>query len=90
MATTYFLLVYDLAAQALVDQHEFRDPTEAAAAYAELEAAHRDDHKYEIVLVGADSIHTIMKTHGHYFGRSDTAGSSKHLPRVSKYLARVG
>lgn len=89
MATIHFLLVYDLTRQALVDQREFRNPDEAAEAYAELEAVHRADRNYEIVLVGADSIDTIMKTHGHYFGRSGSVGSSKDLARVSKYLARV-
>lgn len=83
MATIHFLLVYDLARQTLVARREFDDPTEAAAAYAELEAAHRADRDYEIVLVGADSIDTIMKTHGHYFGRPESDDASKYLARVS-------
>jgi hypothetical protein len=83
MATIHFLLVYDLARQKLVEQREFHDPAVAAAAYAELEAAHRDDRDYEIVLVGADSIETIMQTHGHYFGRLEDDSASKYLARVS-------
>ncbi|MFZ5853962.1 MAG: hypothetical protein ACOYXS_05565 [Chloroflexota bacterium] len=83
MADIHFLLVYDLSRQVLVSQREFHDPAEAAAAYAELEAAHRADRDYEIVLVGADSIETIMQTHGHYFSRSESDGSSKYLARVS-------
>ena len=63
----HFLLVYDHQQQRLVDQRRFANGPAAASAYAELEAAHRDSPNLEIVLVGADSIETIMKTHGHYF-----------------------
>lgn len=83
MADIHFLLVYDLSRQVLVSQREFHDPAEAAAAYADLEAAHRADRDFEIVLVGADSLETIMQTHGHYFGQSESDGSSKYLARVS-------
>lgn len=69
MALVHFLLVYDLVKQRLVDQRRFEDGAEAAAAYAELESQHRGEHDLEIVLVGADSLETIMETHGHYFGR---------------------
>lgn len=68
MALVHFLLVYDHRIQRLVDQpRQFVDSAAAASAYADLEAAHRDERDLEIVLVGADSIDTIMRTHGHYF-----------------------
>ena len=67
MALVHFLLVYDHAQQHLVDRREFSNGAAAATAYAELEAIHRDERNLEIVLVGADSIDTIMRTHGHYF-----------------------
>lgn len=63
----HFLLVYDHKRQALVHQQRFTNGPAAAAAYSELEAKHRDDENLEIVLVGADSLATIQKTHGHYF-----------------------
>ncbi len=64
----HFLLVYDHQRQQLASTpRQFADGTEAAAAYAEYEAAHRNDANLEIVLVGADSLATIMRTHGHYF-----------------------
>ena len=64
----HFLLVYDHQKQELASKPQrFDDGAEAAAAYAEFEAAHRDDANLEIVLVGADSLATIMRTHGHYF-----------------------
>jgi hypothetical protein len=68
MAVVHFLLVYDHRLQRLVGEpRQFQSGPAAAEAYAELEAAHRDDRNLEIVLVGADSIETIMRTHGHYF-----------------------
>lgn len=36
-------------------------------AYTEFEMEHRGDKSTEVVLVGADSIDTIRKTHSHYF-----------------------
>lgn len=71
MATIHFLLVYDVRQQRLIRRDDFLDATEAAAAYARLEAEHRMDRDFEIVLVGADSIETIMRTHGHYFGEAE-------------------
>jgi hypothetical protein len=65
----HFLLMYDHKQAKLVDQKRFRDPGEALAAYAEWEEEHRWDPNLEIVLVGADSLETIMRTHGHYFER---------------------
>ncbi len=67
MALRHFLLVYDLGAQHLIDQQEFDDGDEAAAAYAALERRNQGRNDLEIVLVGADSIETIMRTHAHYF-----------------------
>lgn len=34
-------------------------------------AAHATDTNIEIVLIGADSIDTIHRTHGHYFSTDD-------------------
>lgn len=72
MAVVHFLLVYDHRLQRLVaSPREFRNGPEAAVAYAALEAEHRNDRDLEIVLVGADSIETIRRTHGHYFSAVD-------------------
>jgi hypothetical protein len=72
MALQHFLLVYDLRAQRLIEQHEFEDGNRAAAAYAELERQYKGREDLEIVLVGADSIETIMRTHAHYFDEVST------------------
>ncbi len=67
MALIHFLLVYDHAAGRLLSRVEFRNADEAAEAYSDMELEHRGDRHLEIVLVGADSIETIMQTHGNYF-----------------------
>ncbi len=56
------------------------DPAEAVRAYGEMEEKHRDDRHLEIVLVGADSLETVMLTHGNYFDA---------VPSASPYLAGV-
>lgn len=68
----HFLLVYSYADSRLVtDPKSFDDEFEAAAAYTRAEAEYRDVlENYEIVLVGSDSIDTVMRTHGHYFSAS--------------------
>jgi hypothetical protein len=71
MALRHFLLVYDLAAQHLISQREFDDGAEAAATYAEVERQCQGRDDLEIVLVGADSIQTIERTHAHYFDPVD-------------------
>ena len=47
------------------------DADAAARIYSECEAEYRDREGFEFVLVGADSIETIRKTHSHYFDGGD-------------------
>ncbi len=79
----HFLLIYDHQHQALRSQRAFGDREQEAAtqAYQQAEQDCRDDPDVEIVLIGADSIETIMRTHGHYFGDTDP---------LSKYLLPSG
>jgi hypothetical protein len=73
MALHHFLLVYDRTLGRLIRLDEFEDGAKAAAAYAELERESNDrTNNLEIVLVGADSIETIKRTHSHYFDRVGT------------------
>lgn len=68
--TVHVLIVYSHAESRLVESKEFYDAVKATAAYAEKERElMRADTSgsFEIVLIGSDSIGTIMKTHGHYF-----------------------
>ena len=72
--TVHFLLVYSYDEQALIEQRAFSDADDAVAAYRAAEDFYRGrSDKFEVVLVGADSIETVMRTHGHYFAQaSDT------------------
>lgn len=72
----HFLLVYSFDDRALIRQDEYVDTTEAVAAYEAAEVEFRNSDavdKYEVVLVGADSIETVKRTHGHYFKDADEA-----------------
>lgn len=72
----HFLLVYSFDDQELIHQEEFTDTTKAVTAYEMAEAQYRNSHdvtRFEVVLVGADSIETVMQTHGHYFQDADEA-----------------
>jgi len=65
---THFLLVYSYAEQRLVEVARYSDADEATLAYRNAETTNRGKYdELEIVLVGADSIETIHRTHGHYF-----------------------
>lgn len=75
----HFLLIYDHGERRLIDQRDFDDSMAdlATEAYREAEFEHGRRTGIEIVLVGADSIETIHRTHGHYFGAASP---------VDKYL----
>lgn len=78
----YFILIYDVPSRE-VEIHEFeRDYVAATAAYTAFELEHRDDRGTEVVLVGADSIETIHKTHSHYF--------AEHIDELFKQFLDVG
>jgi hypothetical protein len=79
MSVVHYLLVYDLRARRLLSRQEFDDASEAAAAYAKVEREHLNDLDIEIVLVGADSLATIRRTHGHYFA----TGRAVKLPELA-------
>lgn len=81
--TQYFILVYDLA-QRHVDVHEFGgDDAAAVAAYSELEDRFASAGTHEVVLVGADSIETIKRTHSPYF----STGTAQDV--VRDFLASI-
>jgi len=80
MAIVHFLLVYDRHLQKLVFDRAYANSGDAVRAYAAMEEKHRDARHMEIVLVGADSIESVMLTHGNYFDA---------VPSASPYLAGV-
>lgn len=83
MAMHYFLLIYNRAHRHLQTVQEFADRDEAGRAYVAAERAAQGDVGLEIVLIGADSLDTIRRTHGQYFDAPD--GRSKYLD-----AARIG
>ncbi|MDA8117296.1 MAG: hypothetical protein M0000_08020 [Actinomycetota bacterium] len=77
----HFLLVFDHDRGRLIDEKDFGVDSDAAvAAYAEMERKYQGSTSIEIVLVGSDSIETVMLTHANYFDGTVT---------VSKYLAGI-
>jgi hypothetical protein len=62
-----FLIQYDRTEHRLARCEEFADGDAAYAAYAALEKEHVFDDRYEIVLLGADSLAALHVTHAHYF-----------------------
>jgi hypothetical protein len=72
MAVHQFLLIYNAATQRLVEAMDLGSNTsDAILAYAECEQKYSGNRDIEVVLIGSDSIETIKKTHGHYFGEID-------------------
>lgn len=88
--TIHYLLTYRYTDQE-VEIETFKDSKKATQAYAEKEAdyAGRSD-EFEIVLVGADSIETIMKTHGHYFSKQHVDSGMESLFSTFLSEPRVG
>jgi hypothetical protein len=66
----YFLITYDLKAREVQVEDFGTDFTAAAGMYSVLEERYQENDGVEVVLVGADSIETIHKTHSHYFAKS--------------------
>ncbi len=62
----HFLVLYDIGAASAKVQR-FDDYEEAVAAYSKLEEDLRDRKDVDIVLLSADSIETIRRTHSSYF-----------------------
>ncbi len=64
----HFILIYDHDHHTLIHARPMgEDADKAVEAYADCERKYRNQRGIEIVLVGADSLETIQKTHSHYF-----------------------
>lgn len=74
----HYLVVYDTGAgKATVT--EFDDSAEALSAYSAVEDENRDRADIEVVLLSADSIETIRRTHSSYFDAEESF--ERLLPR---------
>lgn len=67
----YFILIYDVPSRSLEVEEHGPDYRAAAERYSELEEQHRENAGIEVVLVGADSLDTIKRTHSHYFAKRE-------------------
>lgn len=63
----HFLVSYDLATGKTEVEPFGTDYDAAQVAYAEAERANAEDEKLDIVLLSADSLETIKRTHSSYF-----------------------
>ncbi len=70
-ATRYFLLTFRVADRSVAVEAFGADETAATDAYSRLEREVGDHGEVEVVLVGADSIETVRKTHSHYFSADE-------------------
>lgn len=67
----HFLLIYDIPGRITRVRSFGTDYAAAQAAYAEIESETWDRDDLDIVLVGADSLDTVRRTHSSYFHTED-------------------
>lgn len=72
----HYLLVFDHQRDELLSWKEYLDAAPAIEAYQQTERAHEGNAQMEIVLIGADSLDTVKRTHANYF---KGAAASKYL-----------
>jgi hypothetical protein len=79
----YFLLTYDRRRRKVVDTIEFpyEERDRALAARAALIQEHREDPDLEIVLLGANSLDDLKKTHSRYFKTVEQLAKQKSRRR---------
>ncbi|MHB8692483.1 MAG: hypothetical protein ACYDHH_14685 [Solirubrobacteraceae bacterium] len=68
--SNYYLLIYEAATRRLQIEDFGAESAAAASTYSIREREYRDKPDIEVVLVGADSLETVKKTHSHYFATS--------------------
>ena len=79
----HFLVVYDVV-RSLANVEDFGEDYDAAlTAYSEREQEHRFDPAFEVVLLGADSLETIKKTHSSYFVKPDEHAFARYIQRAA-------
>lgn len=66
----HFLVIFDSVADSVEVEKFGTDYDAAQDAYSKAEQAHQGDPRYDIVLLSADSLDTIKRTHSSYFGSS--------------------
>jgi hypothetical protein len=60
-------LVFDHTRGELLQSTEYTDAAKAVAAYSQMERQYEGRRHLEIVLIGAESLATVKRTHANYF-----------------------
>lgn len=82
----HFLLVFDHEQSKMIHQQSFGHDVKAAVVeYGKWEHDNKDNPNIDIVLVGSDSLETVMLTHANYFDGT----AALHKWSASKYLAGI-
>jgi hypothetical protein len=68
----HYLIVYDIPTSKAKVRDFGTDYDAALTAYGEIEGEMRDREDLDIVLVGADSLETVKRTHSSYFDTEET------------------
>ncbi len=63
----HFLLIYDCSRGELREVRPFRRPVAAVAAYQAAEKKYDSDDNVQVVLVAADSLTTVQRTHSNFW-----------------------
>jgi hypothetical protein len=66
-ALHHYLIVFNAATGVEPEVREFRRPAPALKAYRDAEDLYRDRSEVQVVLLAADSLATIKKTHSNYW-----------------------
>ena len=68
----HFLVAYDPVGEKTTVREFGTDYDAAQRAYAEVETANGIESRLDVVLLSADSLATIKKTHSSYFNRNES------------------
>jgi hypothetical protein len=80
----HFLLVFDHNEGRLIQNREFNNSEEALTAYSATERSYTREQNVEVVLIGADSIETVQRTHANYFDHSIAESVQKYLVGLTR------
>jgi hypothetical protein len=81
----YFLVTY-FTQEGRYDVREFGTDHDAAmTAYVEIEEQYRGRDDLDIVLLGADSLETIKRTHSSYFGDNERSALAELFRQRSQF-----
>ena len=87
MPQKHFLLVFDPATGSAANVREFNHAAAALDAYRDTEQQFRGRPEIQVVLIGADSLETVKKTHSNYFDDSSIQGIKSEIRRQTRRTA---